>query len=104
MDDIGSGTFLPNNTELNAIYLPSDADTTAGNVTLILSSTFQGTCEIVTDTMQISISNSPIVEVLEDTIWVCSNNPDVSLSGSVSGVTSTGKWITSGMVFFLQII
>ncbi len=93
---LGSGTFSPNNTELNAIYLPSDADTTAGNVTLILSSTFQGTCEIVTDTMHVSISNSPIVEVIEDTIWVCSNNPDVNLSGSVSGVTSTGKWITSG--------
>jgi gliding motility-associated-like protein len=98
---LGSGTFLPNNTDLSAVYIPSDADTSAGMVTLVLSSTTVGNCLVVTDTILISITNSPLVEIIEDTISVCANNTDVSLNGSVSGVTSTGKWITSGNGVFM---
>ena len=97
---LGSGTFLPNDTDLNAVYEPSNVDITAGIVTIVLSSTLQGTCEIVRDTMLIAVTNSPLVEIVLDTIWVCSNNSNVSLSGSVSGVSTTGKWITVGTGIF----
>jgi hypothetical protein len=38
----GTGTFSPNNTTLNATYIPSAADRTAGTVTLTLTSTGNG--------------------------------------------------------------
>lgn len=98
---LGSGSFLTPNTDLDAVYEPSDADTTAGEVKLVLSSTLQGTCEVVTDTMLVIIGNSSIVEIVEDTLFVCSNNSDVGLNGSVMGSTTTGKWFTSGNGIFV---
>ena len=52
---LGSGTFTPNATTLNAIYVLSSADITNGNVTLVLTSTNNSTsCSAVTDTIHIS--------------------------------------------------
>lgn len=98
---LGTGNFSPNNTDLNAVYIPSNADTVAGNVTLVLTSTAQGTCGAETDTMQIVITGSPIVNIPQDTIYVCSNNPNVSLTGTVGGGSNTGKWISTGTGLFL---
>ncbi len=97
---LGSGSFVPNATTLNADYVPSNADTTAGLVTLVLTSTGVGSCNVETDTMIITISGAPTVDAGADTISVCSNNPNVSLSGFVAGSTTTGKWITTGNGLF----
>lgn len=97
---LGSGTFLPDDETLNAVYVPSDLDTAAGSVQLVLTSTFEGGCQTVRDTMQITITDAPAVDIVLDTIWVCENNPDFSLVGTVSGGTTTGKWITSGTGVF----
>ncbi len=93
---LGSGTFTPSEDTLDAIYIPSPADTIAGVVTLVLTSTNNGSCLAVTDTMNITITTAPTVDAGVDTVYVCSNNPDVSLVGSVNGPTTTGKWTTSG--------
>ena len=93
---LGSGTFIPDATTLNAVYSPSPADTTAGSVTLVLTSTGLTSCNVETDTMVITITNAPVVSAGPDSIFVCANNPDFSLSGTVYGATSTGKWTTSG--------
>lgn len=93
---LGSGTFSPNNTTLNASYIPSSADITSGLVKLVLSSTNQGSCLPATDTMQVIITVAATVDAGPVSMSVCSNNPAASLSGSVSGITSTGKWITTG--------
>lgn len=92
----GSGTFNPGPTTLNALYAPSSADTLAGSVTLVLTSTGITQCNIETDTMVITISDAPVVDAGVDSIYVCSNNPNFSLSGTVYGATTTGKWTTSG--------
>jgi gliding motility-associated-like protein len=92
----GSGAFLPNNTDLNAQYIPSNADTTAGNVTIVLTSTGPVSCNQVSDTMFVTITPAPFVEAGPPNMSVCSNNPGFSLSGSVGGGSSTGKWTTSG--------
>lgn len=89
----GSGTFTPNNTTLNASYVPSNADTAAGSVTLTLTST--GGCIVVTDQLTITITDAPGVNAGSD-IFVCANNADAAYSGTVSGATSTGNWTTSG--------
>ncbi len=93
---LGSGTFTPNPTTLNAQYVPSITDLSAGTVQLVLTSTNMGNCEAESDTMEVTFTGPPIVDAGADTISVCQNAPTVSLSGSVSGATTTGKWTTSG--------
>jgi gliding motility-associated-like protein len=97
---LGSGTFVPNDTVPNAVYQPSNADLTAGTVKLVLTSTHQGSCNAVTDTMKVTITPPPFVNAGPDTIYACSNNALVHLNGSVSGATATGKWTTAGNGLF----
>jgi len=97
---LGSGTFSPADSLLNAIYVPSPADTVAGSVQLILTSTHFGNCLAVSDTMMVTIGNSPTVIAGADTLMACANNPNVSLSGSVTGPTTTGKWVSAGNGLF----
>lgn len=91
----GSGVFTPNNSTLNAIYTPSSADSAAGSVLLILTSTANGACPPDADTVQITITPFPVVQAGPDQT-VCSNSPLVSLAGQVTGGSSTGQWSSSG--------
>ena len=91
----GSGTFSPSSTDLNAIYQPSAADTTAGSVTLTLVSTNNGGCNVESDQLTIDFTPAPIVNAGQDQI-ICANNAIASLSGSVSAGATTGIWSTSG--------
>ncbi len=88
----GSGIFLPNDTALNAIYIPSSADTTTGLVTLALTAT--NSCNFAMDIITINFTSAPTADAGLDQI-VCANNPIVSLSGSVT-VSAGGVWSTSG--------
>jgi gliding motility-associated-like protein len=97
---VGTGSFSPNDTDLNATYIPSAADLLAGSVQLTLTSTNFGSCVAESDSMILSFSPEPIVDSGADTLYTCENNPNISLSGSVSGGTSTGKWTSSGTGFF----
>lgn len=91
----GGGTFSPNNTSTNAVYTPSPAEITAGSVMLTLTSTGNGTCLPVSDSMLITITPAPTVNAGGNQT-VCVSNLNVSLSGSVSGPTNTGIWTSSG--------
>ncbi|MCG8576953.1 MAG: PKD domain-containing protein [Flavobacteriales bacterium] len=93
---LGSGTFTPDANTLDATYVPSDADTTAGTVTLVLTSDGVTSCNTETDTMVVTITPAPVVDAGTDSIYVCENNAGFSLSGTVFGGSSTGKWTTSG--------
>ncbi len=97
---LGSGVFSPNDSTLNATYIPSVGDTAAGTVTLVLTSTDGGICINESDTMFVSITTAPVVDAGPVSVSVCANNPTVSLSGSVGGSASTGKWTTSGNGIF----
>ncbi len=92
---LGSGTFSPSATALNATYTPSAADTATGSVTLILTSTNNGGCNPVSDTVLISYTDIPVVFAGADQT-VCANNANISLSGIVSVGSTTGIWSTSG--------
>ena len=89
----GTGIFTPNDSTLNATYIPSAADTTSGSVTLTLSST--NSCSVITDVMVITITDGPSVSAGAD-VNVCSNNPDANLTAVISGATTTGIWTTAG--------
>lgn len=93
---LGSGSFVPDEFTMDAIYIPSPADTAVGSVTLVLTSTGAAACNVVSDTMIVTITESPVAEASVDTIYACSNNPNFALSGIVYGATTTGKWTTSG--------
>ncbi len=87
----GTGTFSPSSSVLNATYTPSASELAAGFATLYLTSTGNGNCSQVVDSVKINYTNSPTVNAGTD-ITSCNNNPAVTLSGFVSGPTTTGVW------------
>lgn len=96
----GTGSFTPSATNLNAVYIPSNADTALGQISLVLTSTGPASCNDVTDTMLVTITDAPVATISQDTIYACANNPSFALSGTVYGATTTGKWTTTGNGIF----
>ncbi len=90
----GSGTFDPNASTAATSYQVSQADTSAGFVVLYLTSTNNGNCLAVTDSVNLNIIDKPTVQITsEDTI--CSNLNIFNLDGIVTtgfGIT----WIVNG--------
>ena len=86
----GSGTFSPSANALSATYQPSAADLSAGIVTLTLSSTGVGTCNVVSDQLVITFTPAPIADAGTD-ITACENNATVQLSGSFT-VAEGANW------------
>src|SRR5690606_14045607 len=60
------GTLGPNANTLNATFYPSAANKAAGSVTLTLTSTNNGLCNVVTDQMVITITPAPTVNAGPD--------------------------------------
>ncbi len=96
----GSGAFLPSNTSLSANYKPSKADVANDNVRLYLTSIGNGNCTPVRDSIVISFTDAPKVDVGQD-LKICKSSSRLDLSGVITGATSTGKWSTLGGGFFL---
>jgi gliding motility-associated-like protein len=91
----GSGTFSPSNATLNAGYTPSAADISNQTIYLILTSTANGQCLPVSDTLTLNIFPSGSANAGADQI-LCANNADVIISGSLGGGATTSIWSTSG--------
>jgi len=89
----GTGTFSPDDISMNTTYIPSATDTAAGTVTIVLTTTGNGLCLAVTDTMIITITNAPVVNAGPDE-YSCLSSPNTSLNGSSS--TGSGTWTTLG--------
>jgi len=90
----GTGTFTPNNTDLKGTYNISAADRTKGKVTLYLTSTGNGPCPAVTDSIVLRFQKVPTANAGSD-VPACSNNATVTLSGSVTNATG-GIWTSAG--------
>ena len=97
---LGSGNFLPDPTNLLATYTPSSGDFSAGTVGLVLTATSFGSCNVSRDTMYVTFTSAAIVNAGADTLTACKNNPTVTLNGSVTGSSTTGKWTTAGNGIF----
>ena len=91
----GTGLFSPSNTDMNVTYTPSAADIANGGVNILLTTTGNGGCNSVTDTLVLDITPSPIVNTGVDQN-VCSSATETQLFGYVSGGSSTGQWTTTG--------
>lgn len=92
----GNGGSFGSASSLNTTYTPSPADLAVDSVALFLES--QGSlysCPDDKDTMVIYFTPSPVVNAGADR-YICSSTPDFTLSGVVSGGSTTGLWTTSG--------
>lgn len=91
----GSGVFSPGSTNLSTFYQLSAADQAQTSITLHLTSTANGLCNSVQDSLTITITPAPLVNAgLSDTI--CSNMGFIQLNGSISGGATNGVWSTIG--------
>jgi gliding motility-associated-like protein len=96
----GNGFFI-NQFSLNANYVPGSGDITAGTVTLILTSTFNGNCAPVRDSLRVSIQRQATITA-NNLSPVCSITPSILLSGNITGNTSTGAWSGNGSGNFIN--
>ncbi|WKZ65678.1 MAG: gliding motility-associated C-terminal domain-containing protein [Flavobacteriales bacterium] len=93
----GAGTYAPNNTMLNATYMPTASEIAAGTLTLTLTSTGNGTCLPVSSDRIITFTPAPVVDAGVNGS-VCANNSAISLNGSVTGAAG-GTWSGGGGTF-----
>lgn len=91
----GSGAFTPGNTFLNNTYFVTISDLALGTIAYTLSSTNNGPCPVVTDTMLVFITPLAVVNAGQNQ-FICSTTPSISLNGSVSSNSNTGTWASSG--------
>ncbi len=93
----GTGTFSPNSFDLNGVYIPSSADTTAGTIAIYLSSIGNGNCVPATDTLTLTFTSIPITSILTNDT-VCAGNNIIPISAS--STTGSGFWQTLGSGYF----
>jgi gliding motility-associated-like protein len=96
----GTGFFTPNNLVLNPTYVISSQDSINGGATIYLTSTGNGNCIAVTDSLNINVFPVGLANAGPDQS-VCGNNSIVTLDGSISGNASSGIWSTSGSGSFV---
>ncbi|MFN3916253.1 MAG: PKD domain-containing protein [Flavobacteriales bacterium] len=93
----GTGSFSPSDDQLITNYIPSQADTASGSLTIYLTSTFNGNCIAVTDSLLLSFYDPPTATILNNNI-ACAGNP-IPLIASVT--TGSGYWSTNGTGTFI---
>jgi len=91
---LGDGTF-GSASSTSTTYTSGTADISNGSATIVITSTGNGGCNAVTDTMQIQIEAAPVVNAGNNQ-FVCSSVGVASLNGTITGVSSTGTWTTLG--------
>ncbi|MBK8924324.1 MAG: gliding motility-associated C-terminal domain-containing protein [Crocinitomicaceae bacterium] len=79
----GSGSFSPSETDLSSTYTMSSSDTTLSSLTLVLTSTGNGGCLAVADSLMVTILDQPIINIISDDS-ICANLPVLSLDGTVT--------------------
>lgn len=94
----GNGSFTPNSTTLNGVYVPTAADSVAGTITLTLTTDDPaGVCNAVSDVMTITINQPAIVSANADQV-ICYGSA-VILNGSVGGSATGGTWTGGGGIY-----
>ena len=103
---LGSGAFTGVSANgLNATYVPSNADTTAHSVRLVLTSTGNGTCNPVRDTVIVTITPAPIVNagpdqtICADSFYVALNADFLHASAGIWTTTGTGAFYNSNATY-----
>lgn len=96
----GNGGAFGNPANLGTFYTPSPADIGMDSIELYLTSAGSFfACPNDIDTLVVYFTDAPTVSVGPDQ-FICSSNIGSNLAGSVSGITSTGIWTTTGSGVF----
>ena len=95
---LGNGSFVPNDSTLNAIYLIGSDDSTSGSVQLVLSSIDHGLCNQISDTVELTITPAVTAQILS-VPPVCEDNDNVQLDDSIT-VANGISWTSTGTGFF----
>lgn len=90
----GTGTFYPNDFDLNAYYLPSQNDFAEGKVELILITSDNGFCDTYSDTLLILFSSAPEIDAGNDRV-VCKTDLPIQLNAT----GPNGVWIGGNGTF-----
>ena len=94
----GSGFFSPSADSLNTSYTITSADTATGTIWFTLTSTNNGNCLAVQDSIEVTILDKPTVTITTSDS-ICSNITTISLTGTVSaGFTTTWNVFGAGNV------
>ncbi len=91
----GTGSFIPDATDMNAKYILSTADKSSSTVRLFLTTTGNSTCSPEKDSVDISIQTAPTVTITPNATTVCSNSPVITASVTVGG-SNGGTWSSGG--------
>ena len=94
----GLGTYDPDPNSLSTTYSPTTTEINSGSLTLTLTTSGNGNCSSVTDNINVTFTPAPTADA-GTPISVCSNNPQVSLNGSVT-VASGGTWSGGAGTFY----
>lgn len=90
----GSGAFSPSDTNMTSTYMPSPTDTSLGSIVITLTSTNNGICNAVQDSITVTIIDAPVVNITS-TDTVCANVGTINLTSVVSSGFGV-QWSTSG--------
>jgi len=94
----GSGVFSPGPGFLNNSYFISPGDVGAGNITFTISSTNNGPCPAVSNTLNLTIFQLATVNSGPNQA-LCSNAGTLGLNGIIN--TNTGFWTSNGTGTFV---
>jgi len=86
----GANPFLPSNANLNATYTPTAAELASGSLWIYLTSTGNGVCLAVKDSLRVTFTPAPTVNAGTDQT-LCANNPVAALNGTIT-VATGGIW------------
>ncbi len=95
----GAGTFLPNNTTLNATYVPDPSETGTTVILTITTNDPVGPCAAVSDNVSVTIYDAPEVNAGSDQI-LCEGENAVLSDATSGGGTNSVTW-TGGVGTFL---
>ena len=91
----GAGTFIPNNSTLNATYTPTASEIAAGSVTLTLTTNDPaGPCGPVSSSIVLTI-NPVAITSAGNPQTICAGNK-ATMAGSYGGGATSATWSTSG--------
>jgi gliding motility-associated-like protein len=90
----GNGTFS-SSTSMTPVYTLGSQDSVAGSVVITLTSTNNGACTAVSNSFTLNVAPSPTVNAGNNQS-ICDNLTVFSLSGTVSGSSTTGIWSSQG--------
>jgi gliding motility-associated-like protein len=95
----GTGAFLPDNTALDATYVPSTTDLVFGQLEFVLTTTGNLGCPAHTDTVEVAFQATPTADAGQD-INVCDASSVIELGASFTGATGV-IWTSNGSGVFL---